>query len=124
VYLPRVNLFGPRQVADDEARRQLATLAMELDKLRSALVLLQTEQDTVHTEVRKWMRRAENAERRVRQTAGAETEEVPEVQVNAPSRRRLWGARARIAARRASLAASTNGSGPPAEAEEDDGSDS
>jgi hypothetical protein len=86
-----VNLFGPRQVADHQVRLELQSVRQDVEKLASALRNLELEQQTLHDQVRKWMRRAVAAERNAEQN-----QEPPAAQPAAPPvPPRLWGARAR-----------------------------
>jgi hypothetical protein len=55
-----VNLFGRRKV---EGQPTVVELATRLGAIESALRQLETEQLTLHDQVRKWMRRAVAAER-------------------------------------------------------------
>jgi hypothetical protein len=98
-----LSLFRRGQVT----QRQLDELAqrLEADLARQSSVIrqLETEQATLHDQVRKWMRRAVAAESRV---DGAPQAAAPIVAAPPPGR--LWGARARRLARIAQEEA-TNG---------------
>jgi len=94
-------LFGKRKAGDDEIRHVVRQLGERLGEVESELRTYQTEQVAMHDQVRKWMRRAVAAERAaaVRESGGASPSQLPR------SRAALFGARARIMARRAERAA-------------------
>ncbi len=89
-----VKLFGNGHAV---SREEFDALASQVLKYQSELRTYQTEQVTMHEEVRKWMRRALAAESRMdaRQTARVANGESPAVS----SPRNMWGARARRLAR-------------------------
>jgi len=101
-------LFGGGQVTLEDVVRRVK-------QLESALRTLETEQVTMHDQVRKWMRRAIAAERRIESVA--EVTDAPGRHGASPPPRRLnW--RDRIEARRAAARATstvapgtTNGGG-------------
>jgi hypothetical protein len=104
-------VFGKRKVTAENPT--LLTLIGELQTrvagLESQMRTLDTEQANLHAEVRKWMRRAVAAERRVEesnQEPVAAREVVPVTPTPHPQTT-MWGARGRIAARKANGA--TNG---------------
>jgi len=108
-------LFGRGEVTS-------ADVVARVRALESGLRLLETEQQTMHDQVRKWMRRAVAAERRAEGATPAQSETLPGAMAGAldahgGSRRRLnWRQRLesrRAAARAASDVASgtTNGEG-------------
>ena len=100
-----MKLFGSREV---KGLPDLVDHELRIGKLESLLRQLETEQLTLHDQVRKWMRRAVAAERnQERSTLGAAP--APATPPAPPSRstRGMWGARARIAMR----ALGANGAG-------------
>lgn len=112
----------------------LADLQARVASAESRVRTCEAEQARMHDEVRKWMRRAEAAERRAEQREPNQEQlslerppgnAVTPAPVVVPPGRKLWGARARIAARRAKAAlgvpvtSAANGS-QPAELEEEE----
>ena len=110
-------LFGPREVTPPSD-------ASRLDRLETAVRLLETEFDSLHGQVRKWMRRAVAADRRLDEREGVLSERDagrvgngPPAPVTLRDARRLpW--RQRLEARRAAAREarevapqSTNGEG-------------
>lgn len=106
--------FGQRQVSTPPVEERLSRLEAELARLQSALRQLETEQVTMHEQVRRWMRRAVAAERAAeRNQERPSVVEPPEAATPVPPPRRMWGARERIAARRLRSAPTpTNGEDP------------
>ena len=84
-------------------RQRLDHLEAEVKRLGSELRQYQTEQVTMHDQVRKWMRRAVAAERAVDVERGESIERVGAGDAPARPASRLWGARSRVAARRAEV---------------------
>jgi len=125
-YASRVGLFGRREVTLPGTPERISALEAEVSKLASALRQLETEQATMHDHVRRWMRRAVAAERRVEARnqeldlgqPGAQA--TPVAATPAPRRTTMWGARRRIAERAARQALNGTGgaSTEPAETEE------
>lgn len=105
-------LFGRGEVTPGEVVDRIA-------RLESGLRLLETEQTTMHDQVRRWMRRAVAAERRLDDGAGAREGPLEgEASRLTPPRRNRLNWRDRIEARRAAARAahevapgSTNGGG-------------
>ncbi len=110
-------LFGRRQVTD--VGEQVRDLLHRVETLERSLRELDLEQVTLHDHVRKWMRRAVAAERRL--DAAAEPG-VPPAQTALPlpaePPHRLWGPRARRLARAREL---HNGSAEAAGSTEGEG---
>lgn len=71
---------------------KLAGVEAEQERLLSVLRQYQTEQVTMHDQVRKWMRRSDAAEARATKRAPGEPNDGGEPTATPP---RLWGARAR-----------------------------
>lgn len=89
-------------------RDEIPRLLARIGALEAALRTLETEQASMHEQVVKHMRRAVQAERNARQHAddsrrAAGSPEPPAIAVGTPlqTRRSMWGARRRIAERRA-----------------------
>jgi hypothetical protein len=78
-----VDLFRPREVTPPDVLHRVATL-------EAAMRTLETEQVTLHTQVRQWMRRAVAAERRLDAKPAAR-------HTTSDGKLTMWGARARIA---------------------------
>lgn len=94
-----VGLFGRSKVVRPDEDARLSRLEGEVVKLASALRQLETEQITMHDQVRRWMRRAVAAERAV-ELAHEPHPDAPTTPGPAPRpQMNLWGARARRAAR-------------------------
>lgn len=114
-------------------RDEIPRLLARIGALEAALRTLETEQASMHEQVVKHMRRAVQAERNARQHADDSRRapgaaEPPVIAVGTPlqTRRSMWGARRRIAERRArqgtlGIAPEENGDGhePEATTQED-----
>lgn len=105
-----MNLFRRRQAEPEPTLlAMIADLQAQVTGCLSQVRALESEQITLHDQVRKWMRRAVAAERAV--ARNQEPDGAPALPVAAPpARRRLWGARARMALR-PPVPANVNGSG-------------
>ena len=91
-----MGLFSRRKTETPDP--EIARLRDRVHELETKFRLLESEQIDVHDRVRKWMRRAVAAERnQERATAGIAGHPRETPATRAP----LWGARARIEARRA-----------------------
>lgn len=92
-------LFQRKLPPESEA---VAALRTELSQLAERVRQMEREAESVHADVRKWMRRAVEAERRAEGSRNQEpegsAEPVAVTPVPAPAAR-LWGARGRRAAR-------------------------
>lgn len=118
-----MGLFRNRQDASagavEQLRQDIVRLEGELAKVQSEVGLLRHEWAETSDRVFRWMKRAQKAERAAEP---AEPEPTLALDVETPLRierapaTQPWGARARIAARRAAHAAAGNG-GPPPEGE-------
>jgi chromosome segregation ATPase len=108
-YISAVPLFGPRQFADSQARDELTRLRDELTRVESVVRQVEQEVIDMHSQVRRWMRRAVAAERAVERNQepstnghGSQPVEVTPAQPTPArpfSRITLRGARQRIAMR-------------------------
>lgn len=69
-----MGLFGRGQATPPDVRLRVDAIERELSKVASQVRQLEVEQMTLHDQVRKWMRRAVAAERRVEESAPAPAE--------------------------------------------------
>lgn len=91
--LPLMKPFWHRQV---EGLPSLEALHSELTKLQSAVRTLETEQVTLHDQVRKWMRRAVASEARAARSSQGSTPPPALPITSIPKPTSLRGARGRI----------------------------
>lgn len=111
-------MFGHRKVAEEP---RLSHLESEVNKVQSELRQLQLEQENMHDQVRRWMRRAVAAERRLSESGTAVAASSPAQPAATPARMtparlralaqgRVWGGGSQNGAATASAApGSTNG---------------
>ncbi len=107
-----MRLFGRRQGGAEPPASEVGKILERLHTLESAMRQLETEQITLHDQCRRWMRRAVAVERAAVSHPAPTSDGIPpggmEPSRGTASPRPLWGARARIAARRAARVPETS----------------